>query len=276
MSFPASMSCSLRQEFSLRASGYFDFDGDGLGERWITLRHRPLEKLRLYILTQSKSKVRLIPLGTLDNNLPEFSYLDEEQVPPVVLVDGGVQAWRMLRDADSANPAIVPVQLAKVYPNRFNEAVQAIEAEFWEGGDPFIARSALYALADYPGLTCEGSYTCDHYYYLLGLANELYGDELPAVEAYLYLWRNYSRSPYTSLARLKLAGLALPVGPTATVSPTITPTISGTPPTPTPTTSGTAATPTQGINTPTPTWTATPEDGSYPFTTPTATLDPYS
>lgn len=259
---------------SVRASGYFDFDGDDLRERWITIRHRPLEKLRLYVIAQSRNQVRLIPLGTLDNNLPEFSYLNEDQVPPVVLVDGGVQAWRMLRDEGSANPVFEPVQLAKEYPNRFNDAVQAIEDEFWAGGDPFTARTALNALADYPGLTCTATFTCDHYYYMLGLTNELYGDDILAVEAYLVLWRDYARSPYTTLARLKLAGLALPVGPTATVTPTITPTTSGTPPTPT--ASSTASTPTTGATTPTPTRTPTPEGGSYPISTPTATDDPYS
>lgn len=259
---------------SVRAAGYFDFDGDDQRERWITLRHRPLEKLRLYVLAQSRSQVRLVPLGTLDNNLPVFSYLDEDQIPPVVLVDNGVQAWRMLRDEGSADPAFEPVQLAKEYPNRFNDAVQTIEDDFWAGGDPFSARTALNALADYPGLTCAATFTCDHYYYLLGLTNELYGDDILAVEAYLVLWRDYARSPYTTLARLKLAGLALPVGPTATVTPAVAPTTSGTPPTST--ASNTAPTPTTGATTPTPTRTPTPEGGSYPIPTPTATDDPYS
>lgn len=259
---------------SVRAAGYFDFDGDDLRERWITVRHRELEKLRLYILTQSKTRVRLIPLGTLDNNLPAFTYLDEEQSPPVVLVDNGVQAWQLLRDAGSAEPVVQPVELAQVYPNRFNIAVQAIEDELWAGGDPYEARSALTVLADYPGLTCAATFTCDHYYYLLGLANELYGDELPAVEAYLILWRDYARSPYTTLARLKLAGLALPVGPTATVAPTITPTTSGTPATPTPSATGPTPTPGGPTLTPSLTPTVTPEDGSYPI--PSATDDPYS
>ena len=160
------MSCSPRQELSLRASGYFDLDGDGLGERWITLRHRPLEKLRLYILTQSKSKVRLIPLGTLDNNLPEFSYLDEEQVPPVVLVDRGAR-----RPGACCGMQILPIQPSyrsswrRFTPTGSMKLSRRSKPSFREGGDPFIARSALYALADYPGLTCEGSYTCDHYYY---------------------------------------------------------------------------------------------------------------
>jgi hypothetical protein len=64
--------------------------------------------------------------------------------------------------------------------------------------------------------------------------------ESQAVEAYLTLWRNYSRSPFTIMARLKLKGegisVATPV-PSGTPSPTPspTPTITGTPPTPTPT-----------------------------------------
>ena len=163
-----------------------------------------------------------------------------------------------LRDSGSAEPVIEPVVLQTVYPNRFNNAVLAIENELWNGGDPIEARSALTVLADYPGLTCEGSYTCDHYYYLLGLSNELYGDEQPAVDAYLQVWRDYARSPYTTLARLKLEGLALPVGPTGTVTATPSPTTSGTPATLTPT------------RTPTPTL----DGATQPTDTPSPTLDP--
>jgi len=32
------------------SSGFFDFDGDDIRERWFTVRHRPLEKLELWIL----------------------------------------------------------------------------------------------------------------------------------------------------------------------------------------------------------------------------------
>ena len=64
--------------------------------------------------------------------------------------------------------------------------------------------------------------------------------------------------PKEVLARLKLEGLALPVGPTGTVTATPSPTTSGTPATPTPT------------RTPTPTL----DGATQPTDTPSPTLDP--
>jgi hypothetical protein len=137
----------------------------------------------------------------------------------------------------------------------------------------------LLDLESYPGLICRNTWSCDPFYYFLGLSSELAGDERTAVEAYHRLWLDYSTSPYTTMARLKLFGEAYHTPtPTPTITPTgtgtaqptsafsPTPTITGTPPTatptgsPTPTVSGTPPTPT-------PTLTPTTEGSAYPFET---------
>jgi hypothetical protein len=71
---------------------------------------------------------------------------------------------------------------------------------------------------------------------MLGLASELAGDQASALDAYLSLWRDYSKSPFTTMARLKIGGATIPPSPTPTLTstlalPTITPTATGTPPT---------------------------------------------
>ena len=44
-------------------------------------------------------------------------------------------------------------------------------------------------------------WSCDEYYYLLGLAAELAKNPKDAIDAYLNLWRNYTRSRFTTMAR---------------------------------------------------------------------------
>jgi hypothetical protein len=127
-----------------------------------------------------------------------------------------------------------------------------------------LVKKELLKLEKYPGLLCKGDWSCDPYYYLLGLSSELAGDENGAIDAYLRIWWDYSISPYTTIARLKMLGeAALPSQtPTSTQtgSPiaTGTPTVTGTPPT----------------STLTPTGTNTPDPNTTPTETPTPTVTP--
>jgi hypothetical protein len=127
-------------------------------------------------------------------------------------------------------------------------------------------------LADDPGLLCKPTWSCDEYYYLLGLASELAGDEVSAVQAYQRLWLDYSKSPYTTMARLKLQITDTPftpVTPSTTPSPTLSPMATQT--TTTLTVTGTSGTPTATVTsaTTTPTVSAT---STVTGTPPTATL----
>ena len=86
------------------------------------------------------------------------------------------------------------------------------------------------------------------------------GEQGSAIDEYLWVWRNYGSSPYTTMARLKLDYFPLPTYtrtpvPTKTPAPTRTPTLSPTP-----------------TNTRTPTATNTPTATSTPTQTPTATF----
>jgi hypothetical protein len=131
---------------------------------------------------------------------------------------------------------------------------KARQALFIDGKDPRAVKADLLALQVYPGLLCKATFSCDLYYYLLGLSSELAGDKHGAVDSYLRLWSDYSKSPYALMARLKLEGPALRLSPTPTSRPgtqTITP-VPGITTTPTPTPNRTVT------NTPTPT------TGPYP------------
>jgi len=248
----------------LRARGFFDFDKDGQAERWISLRHRPLEKLELWILAQEKEGVKGLFAGNLETDAPQLSYLDETSVPPVVLLGGG-EPFMLLRDPDTAEPYLYyPEPQAQFYPNRFQLAVDDLGLRLLAGENPETILAGLLALPSGSSLPCRISWTCDSYYYYLGLAYELAGDKINAAATYKLLWDNYSKSPFTTLARLKLE----PSLPTPVPAPTETPTVTPTPPqTPTfaPTaTSALQLTPTAGPS-PTPTLTFTPFPTNTPY-----------
>ena len=242
-----------------RASGYYDFDGDGTKESWFTVRHRPGEKLEFWVLAVYPQGIKAIYVDTVESNLPAIIPYNEEAAP-ILILDGNT-SFLIKRVPGSLEPYITYPNLPQFYPNRFEDALDSIMFDFFNGDAPADIQARLLELQDYPGLLCEATWSCDRYYYLLALASELAGDNNMALETYLQLWWDYSKSPYTTMARLRLKGPSI----TATVSPTITstlsstatPTVTGTPPTATPTTDPNA-TPTE---TPSPTVSATP----YPY-----------
>jgi hypothetical protein len=225
------------------ASGYADFDREGSAERWVTVRHRPLEVLDFWILAETKDGPRAVRVDWVDVNRPiqqitALGDAPEEEFPAVIRLDNE-RLFSMKRQQGSLHPVIAWVKPEK-FMNLFERELLAAEKDLMSGVDPAEIAKRLVNLETYPGLLCKPTWSCDRYYYLIGLAREMANLERQAVEAYLTLWRNYSRSPFTIMARLKLKGegisLATPI-PSGTPSPTPspTPTITGTPPTPTPT-----------------------------------------
>jgi hypothetical protein len=242
---------------AIRSSGYFDFDLDGTSERWFAIRYRDLEPLNLWIIAGAQNGKKALNAGTIETNKPTFTYFDEKEQPPVVIIDG-TSAIRMERDTDTFEPYLTIPTLPKEYENKFIVGMNEARDALFNGEDPAIVIDMLLDLQIYPGLTCETTWTCDPYYYYLGLAYELLGDEENAKSYYLYLWWNYSKSPFTVMARLKLQGTITPTPPTPTAIVT-PPTMTVTPPpgaTPTATPTGQPAYP-------------TPTQPPYPFETPT-------
>ena len=258
--FPNAIDVLWKAGASLRVSGYFDFDGDQQSERWFMVRPRPLERLTFWIVAAGPEQLYAFPIIKLDNASPTLTIFDEHQVPPIVWIDGEI-AITLDRDQDTRQPFIHTASVSYQFPNRFELGLLAAEQALWDGEDPALVRQTLLNLETNPGLLCAPYYTCDTYYYFLGLANELAGNNLDAIEAYLQVWWDNSLSPYTTIVRLRLTGGAVLPSTTptptesATPGPSETPTVTGTPPT----------------ETPTPTETSPPTETTTPTETPTPT-----
>lgn len=247
-----------------RASGYYDFDGDGTTETWITVQHRPGEKLEFWILAPYLEGIKAMRVDTVISDRPDLIPYDEDRVPPVLILDGNL-AFQMDRRQGDLLPYLSYPSLPQFYPDRFKIALEAVIANLFQGTDPSEVQRRLLDLREYPGLLCEATWSCDRYYYFLALASELSGNPALAVDTYLQLWWDYSRSPYTTMARLRLrVPLITPtLSPTvtSTLFVTLTPTVTGTPPTATPT-ADPNATQTPSL---TPTLTETPGGTPYPY-----------
>ena len=259
---------------SQRSSGYFDFDLDDRREIWLSVRHRPGEQLEYWIIIPYPSGLKAFYISQVDTNKPEIVYYNQETRPPIVLLDGQV-VFQIGRLEYTLEPFLQWPLLPQFYPDHFKDALDDIVDRLFVGENPATIRRELMDLENNPGLLCKPTWTCDFYLYVLGLVNELLDARSTAVETYLSLWWDYSISPLTIMARLKLEGVGIP--PTATTTPTRTATAS---PNPSATASGTPGTATL---TPTITLTLLPtptfEDGSpYPgpsSPTPTDITNPY-
>lgn len=250
---------------ALRSYGYFDFDGDDVRDIWFTVRHHDGEKLEFWFLIPYRENIAYITLDTEDVKIPQLEYYDETISPPIVLVNG-VSAFQVMRTVQSRQPFIQIFDLPKEYPNRYKNALESAKANLFSGIDPVTVHAQLAEIETSPGLLCQASWTCDEYYYLLGLASELAGDKLATISSYLRLWWDYSKSPFTTMARLKLHQFTTPTTtPTQTFTPTLSPTGA----------TATVPIPTAAFATFTPTTTTGVQPGATPTRTPRPTSDTY-
>jgi hypothetical protein len=268
-SYPSLLSELRNAGVVLRSSGYFDFDGDEIKEIWFSVRHHPGERLEFWIAIPSQSQIFPLKITVIDTNVPQLRIYKEEPLPPIILVND-ITAFQIVRLAENLPPYLRFPNIPTTFPDRFKEKLSAARQAFYSGQEPGDVQVMLLDMEADPGLLCKATWSCDEYLYLLGVTSELAGDQAEAIVAYLRLWWDYSRSPYTSMARLKLRGAA--VVPTApnTLTPTVT--VTGTPgPTATPTNTRTSDPSWTRTPTPTVTQTSTP----YPEPSQTLTLTAY-
>jgi hypothetical protein len=106
-------------------------------------------------------------------------------------------------------------------PSPQQQTIEEAEHALFESSQPEVAISLLQQLlageiretvtsANENGLIYGPPFTSTYLQYLLGLAYELSGDEVNAVQTYWKLWHDYPESPYSLLARRKLIVSVLP------------------------------------------------------------------
>ncbi len=255
---------------AIRSTAPFDFDGDGVLERWFTLRHTLASRLEFWILVESETGARAFFIDTVDTSQPVLTrYTDPNGRAYVWL--GRQHSFRLTRVANSPEVSITSLPATYYFTDFTNRVAKDALQALLSGFSPATIRNQLVEFYDSDTFLCTTKEDCARFFYALGLAAELSGQEELAIEFYLKIWQEAFESPFATVARMKLAykpGFGPPSTPTPTPSntPTATPTF-----TLTPTTAPTStATPTPDPNqtaTPTPSITLTPP--------PTNTSEPY-
>lgn len=216
----------------VRATGQFDFDGDGEMERWFTVAPRPGSKLEFWILASTSNSLRAIFVNTINASFPKIAEFKPTQNPLVIGLEE-YETFRLRRLPDSGEPYLEPLPLAYFSQVFMKQGVQNAINALVSGESPGKVRDDLLAIRSQANFTCGRN--CALFNTVLGLAYELSGDDKKAVASYWEIWRRYPDSPYAILARLKLSPNPLMPTPTwpariyPTIKPTLPPTVTITP-----------------------------------------------
>jgi len=248
---------------SIRFTDKFDFEGDDRPERWFTIRHRPTDRLEFWILSVTDDQTQLLFVDTLETNTPLLTRYTNPNGQTYVWL-GSQQSFSLKRYPNTSDASIELLPPSYYYAELTNQLSEESLEALLAGFSPRIILEELKSHREKSTFVCLSKENCGRFYYALGLAAELSGDERLAIESYLKIWVDSFESPFTTIVRMKLAykpgfgPIPTPTisqtatktpNPSLTSTPTVTtsstPTITTTPPTPTPTGPTPTATDTQ-------------------------------
>ncbi len=249
---------------SIRSSGIFDFDLDGKDERWVMIQPTPESKLEFWILSEMLEGMQAVFVQVLEGTESLPYYHEPAGTVPVIqfeLHKGFI--FNRLIDTLEAYIQWVDVEYAR--PTTILDGYTQAVNDLMNGVDPKLIQEQLLSLLNSPRFKgdCIAFNICDQFHYTLGFVYNLNSEDGNAIDQYLWVWRYYPNSPYTTLARLKLDYFPLPTY-TQTRPPTVTPPRTPTPKPPTPSPTITF----------TPTVTSTPAPTGIPTVTQTITATP--
>jgi hypothetical protein len=187
----------------LRSSGLFDFNRDGVPERWFVVRHRENQKLELWILARDTEMIHALYISDIESASPTFRYSDQEGEPPIVQLQLG-EGFKLEHLPEIGTP-FISYHTVEFVPTTFTrDTLEGAIEDLFSGQDPAGVLTTLENLEQSERFNCLNFSICDRFYYMLGLAYELNGREREAIDTYVKLWWENRESPFTTMARLKL------------------------------------------------------------------------
>ncbi len=278
---------------SIRYTGSFDFEGDDFPERWFTIRHHPMDRLEFWVLTEGTQGPQGLFVTTVEYNNPNLIRYTDYDGLAYVWIDAE-QSFRLVRGPDPLEVSIELLAPTYYFTALTNQVSTNALKSLLTGFSPDTILAELQTYLESSSFTCMNKDDCARFYYALGLAAELSGNEALAIDYYLKIWWDSFESPFSTLVRLKLAykpgyeptptitpsptiTLTPTISPTPTITspPTLTPTATSTGPTPTASSTPTATSTSTATSTPTATNTQDPNNTNTPTATATATSDSY-
>ena len=185
---------------AVRYTYEFDFEGDGIPERYLTFRHHPDQKLEFWIIAEKESGYAALFVDTIDVSQPTLTRYVTRQGVSIVWLNSQ-QSFTLGRFTGTDEAYIILYAPSYFYSDYTLETVDSAINALLSGAAPLPIRDELVALRRSENFACLNEDDCAYFYYTLGLANQLGLDEAGAVDSYLYIWNEYPNSPFTYMAR---------------------------------------------------------------------------
>lgn len=197
-------------------NGRFDFDNDGAPEHWFIVQHQPGGDYELWVLAASDEHLKAMFVDTVANLDPTL-LLHSASYPSTAdtfqFTIGNDEIYNFIRRLQDQEPYITKLRAFEPYvyePSPEKTSLDRAIDDLLSGTDPKDVLVQFQTLADNPEFEPH-----NRYYYYLGLAYELLGDEEAAINAYLLAWQDccdmwqwlgdlVTANPYAVMARAKL------------------------------------------------------------------------
>jgi tetratricopeptide (TPR) repeat protein len=195
----------------IKASGYMDMDFDTDGEQWIVVNHPNRSQNELWSLVKTPNKVYSLFLTTITTTTPGFKTFNGSNKIELSTANGR-SLFSLERLSLTDHPYILlhndgysPLDdETYMLHSSLQGSLDDITVRLMNGANPAQLKDALIEMETSKTYNCAETTLCAELYYLLGLTNELLGDDQAAVEVYLQLWKTSPESIYTIMARSKL------------------------------------------------------------------------
>lgn len=196
---------------SVKSSGFFDFDKNDQMDQWLVVHLPGVDANQFWLVTQTKSDPQGLFVTEISGTRPTMRHFDDYNLGLTTEVDAKTVfslAWLKIAGKPYIEKRTPTPQKEEYEPSEeetfLAQALERIHADLLLGENPEEIRAQLLAMQQTPAFDCR-RLDCDKFYYLLGLSNELAGDQQNAIKNYLQVWQDYPYSFFTIMARIKLA-----------------------------------------------------------------------
>jgi len=197
----------------VRSDGFVNFDGGERIEQWLVVQHPGRAAREFWILVQGPGEIDGLFVADISANRPELREFQGSNTYGLIASEGETlfsletfdfsgQPYVLTHGIVKDNDPLMEADYLESY--LVDEPLDDLINRLFRGDDPAEIRDLLLQFNQSKSFDCKRAGRCDQVAYLLGLTDELLGEEQSALNAYLQLWNEYPDSPYTIMARAKL------------------------------------------------------------------------
>ncbi len=197
---------------NVASTGFYDFDGDGQSDLWFTQMIPGVEGFQLWIGTVSSRGTMAVPVDFISIKTPTITMKMGEGSKRILDLGGG-KSYHLDRHPLTLELFVTPID-EKNPPLTNSAKFLELQQKLIQGEPPAVVYEGLLTIdAKVKGCPIKNKYNdgsisdsdeCAGYFFTLGLAAELVGQDDAAVRNYYQIWKTYPANELAPLARMKL------------------------------------------------------------------------